>query len=139
MEAERALNLLGLARKGGNLQLGEENAGSACRAGKARLLLLAADAADNAAARARTFSQGGKIPILRVPWDRERFGAAFGRAVCAIAALTDVSLALAFVKALNRPEDEALLPELERRVERVRRRRKEEKAHRNNIKHGKKS
>ncbi len=56
-----------------------------------------------------------------------------------MAALTDVSLALAFVKALDRPEDKALLPGLERRAERVRRRRKEEKAHRGNVKHGKKS
>ncbi len=69
MEAERALTLLGLAKKGGNLQLGEENTGSVCRADKARLLLLAADAADNASNRARTFSRGGKIPILRVAWD----------------------------------------------------------------------
>ncbi|MCI8843382.1 MAG: 50S ribosomal protein L7 [Oscillospiraceae bacterium] len=139
MEHDRALGLLCLAKKGGNLQLGEEGAGAACRAGHARLLLLASDAAGNTQRRAGSFSQGGKIPIRSLPYDKETLGGAFGRAVCAIAALTDVSMALAFVKALGQPEqDRQLLEELERRTERVRQRRKEEQAHRKNLRHGKK-
>ncbi len=139
MEADRALGLLALAKKGGNVQLGEENTGAACRAGHARLILLAQDAADNACRRARSFSQGGKIPVLRVPLEKEAMGRACGRAVCAMAALTDVSLALAFVKALGRPEqDQALIADLETKVARVKKRRQEERAHRNNVKHGKK-
>ena len=136
MEAERALGLLALARKGGNIQLGEENTGAACRAGHARLILVAQDAADNAFRRARSFSGGGRIPFLRVPFGKEALGRACGRAM---AALTDVSLALAFVKALEQPErHEALLADLETRVLRVQKRRQEERAHRNNVKHGKK-
>lgn len=139
MEHDRALGLLCLAKKGGNLQLGEEGTGAACRAGHARLILLASDAAGNTQRRADSFSQGGKIPIRTLPYDRETLGGAFGRAVCAIAALTDVSLALAFVKALGEPEaDGALLAELERRTERVRQRRREEQAHRRNLRRGKK-
>ena len=56
-----------------------------------------------------------------------------------MAAITDVALARAFVNALGQPEKYAeLLADLDRRVERVQQRRREEKAHRNNIKHGKK-
>ena len=56
-----------------------------------------------------------------------------------MAAFTDVSLARAFVQALNQPEKyEALLADLDQRVLRVKQRRQEEKAHRNNLKHGKK-
>lgn len=139
MEHDRALGLLCLAKKGGNLQLGEEGAGAACRAGHARLILLASDAAGNTQRRAENFSQGGRIPIRSLPYGKETLGNAFGRAVCAIAALTDVSLALAFVRALGEPErDGPLLEDLERRTQRVRQRRKEEQAHRRNLRHGKK-
>ena len=139
MGPERALNLLSLARKGGNLEAGEENAGAACRAGHARLLLVASDAADNAFHRAKTFSHSGKTTFIRVPYTKEELGHALGRAVCSMAAITDVALAQAFVKALGEPEKyEALLADLDRRVQRVKQRRQEEKAHRNNVKHGKK-
>ncbi len=137
METDRALGLLGLAKKGGNLQAGEENVGASSRAGHARLILLASDAADNTVRRARTFTQGGRIPCIAVPYSKAALGGALGRAVCAMAVFTDTALALAFVRAL--PErDEALLAELERRAERVRQRRREEKARRVNVKHGKK-
>ena len=139
MEPNKALNLLSLAKKGGNLQLGEENVGAACRAGHARLILVASDAADNAFHRAKNFSGGAKIYFIRVPFSKAELGGACGRAVCAMAAITDVSLAQAFVKALDQPEKYAdLLTDLENRVLRVKKRRQEEKAHRNNIKHGKK-
>lgn len=139
MNHDRALGLLCLAKKGGSLELGEDGTGAACRAGHGRLILLASDAAGNTQRRAVNFSQGGRIPIRSLPYDKETLGGAFGKAVCAIAALTDVSLALAFVKALDQPEqDRQLLDELERRTERVRQRRKEEQAHRKNLRHGKK-
>jgi len=137
METDRALGLLGLAKKGGNLQAGEENVGAASRAGHARLIVLASDAADNTVRRAQTFTRGGRVPCVAVPYTKAALGGALGRAVCAMAAFTDAALALAFVRALN-TRDEALLAELERRTERVRQRRREEKAHRVNVKHGKK-
>ena len=51
---QRALNYLGLARRGGNIVYGEETVGAACRASHARLLVLAQDAADNTFRRARS-------------------------------------------------------------------------------------
>ena len=50
--SERLLNMLGLMRKAGAIDIGETNTGGACRAGKAKVLLLAADASDNAQSRA---------------------------------------------------------------------------------------
>ncbi len=139
MDRNRALNLLSLAHKGGNIQLGEENVGAASRAGQARLIVVASDAADNTYGRVKTFSHAGKTTFIRVPYTKEELGHACGRAVCAMAAITDVALARAFVNALGQPEKYAeLLADLDRRVERVQQRRREEKAHRNNIKHGKK-
>ena len=52
--------------------------------------------------------------------------------------LTDAPLALAFMQALGDTEKYApVMEELQRQTDRVKKRRQEEKAHRNNIKHGK--
>ena len=48
MEQNKSLGLLSLARKGGNIVLGEEQAGAAARASRARLMLLASDAGGQA-------------------------------------------------------------------------------------------
>jgi hypothetical protein len=56
-----------------------------------------------------------------------------------MAVFTDVALALAFVKALDEQEHYAqLILTLEGQVERVKKRRAEEKAHQKNIRQGKK-
>lgn len=137
---QRALNYLGLARRGSNIAIGEEPVGIACRGSHARLLLLASDAADNTVRRARSFTAGGKPPVLRVPYTKEELGNAMGVNACAMAAFTDVALALAFVKALEEPERHGeLLELLEQQVARVLKRRKEQKAHEKNVRMGKKA
>lgn len=140
MSDNRALNYLGLARRGGNIAIGEEPVGIACRSNHARLLVLAHDAADNTFRRARSFTQSGKPPVIRVSFTKAELGDAMGVNACAMAAFTDVALALAFVRALGEPEHyAALLTELEKQVERVKKRRAEEKAHRKNVRMGKKT
>lgn len=134
---QRALNYLGLARRGDNLVYGEETVGGVCRAGHARLLIVARDAGDHTYRRAKSYVNGKKIPLRPVSYTKEELGAALGCGVCAIAALTDVALARAFVQALGEPEkDDELLQELDRRVQRVVKRRQEEKAHEKNIRRG---
>ena len=136
---QRALNYLGLARRGSNLAIGEEPVGIACRGNHARLMILAQDAADNTFRRARSFASSGKPPIIRVPYTKAELGDALGVNACAILALTDVQLALAFVKALDEPEHYAqLLQTLQTQSDRVVKRRKEEKAHQKNIRQGNK-
>lgn len=139
MENNRALGYLGLARRGNNIVIGEEPVGAACRASHARLLILAKDAADNTCRRAASFAGGGKPPVLKVPFTKDELGMALGCNACAMAAFIDVALALAFVRALGEEEKHAALLEiLEKQTDRVLKRRKEEKAHRKNIRQGKK-
>lgn len=139
MENNKALGYLGLARRGGNIAIGEEPVGAVCRAGHGRLLVLAKDAADHTVRRARSFAASGKPPIVKVPFTKEELGSALGCNACAMAVLLDVALAQAFVKALPEQETHAeLLETLSRQVERVIKRRKEEKAHRKNVRMGKK-
>ena len=87
------LRALGLCRRAGRLALGDEPAGTACRAHKCRLLLLAGDAAGNTVRRAEHLAEAGRCPLVRLPWGKETLGAAVGRASCALLAVTDPGLA----------------------------------------------
>lgn len=139
MSNNKALGYLGLARRGNNIVIGEEPVGAACRAGHGRLLVLAADAADNTCRRARSFASGGKPPVLKVPFTKDELGDALGCNACAMAVFVDVALALAFVKALGEEEKHAeVIALLDRQTERVKKRRVEEKAHKKNVRQGKK-
>lgn len=139
MEQNRTLGLLSISRKGGNLTVGEEQVGAVARAGRARLLLVASDASDHTVRRARSFVAGTAQPMLIVSFTKDELGQALGVSSCAIAAITDVRLAQAFVKTLGEPEKYTqLLKDLDVRVQRVEKRREEEKTHRYNVRHGKK-
>ena len=121
---DKALGLLGLARKAGKLQTGEETVSVMLAEKHARLTVLANDAGEVVARKIRGLAEGSRQRILRIPYDKLSLGAALGRPSVSVAAFADVSLALAFVKAL--PEGTAspeLREDLERRVARVKARR----------------
>ena len=95
-----ALRFLGLARKAGALVTGEENARLAVRSGRARLLVVSADASDNARKRAEDFVKGTNVPLAVLPLTKEDVSSATGRPGCSMAVFTDKGLAAAFLKAL---------------------------------------
>ena len=121
--ADKLLGLLGLAKKGGRLQSGEEPVGAAAQAGHARLILLASDAAENSRRRAGHFAQLHGTPLHVLPYDKATLGAAVGRGTCAMLALTDVRLALSAALAMGLPEDSPTVVELRDRCSRVGQRR----------------
>lgn len=136
---DKALNLLSLARKGRRIEAGESPVAICARAGKARLTLVASDASDHTLRRVRSLLAGANQPWLRVPYDKDTLGRALGHSACAVCALTDPALALAFVKALGSPEQHAeLLALLSERTAKVRQRQAESKAHRLNVRRGRK-
>lgn len=98
---EDFLRLVGLAKRAGRAELGEEGVGSAAAAGKARLVLLASDAAENSVRRAYHFTEGGHAVLLKVPFTKEELGGACGRGSCAMLAITESGLALSAVKKLS--------------------------------------
>ena len=113
MEQNRSLGLLSISRKGANVTVGEEQVGAVARAGRARLLLLAQDASEHTVRRAKSFVAGTAQPLLRLSFTKDELGSALGVSSCAMAAITDVRLAQAFVKTLGEPEKYAeLLREL---------------------------
>lgn len=103
---ERCLNLLGMMRKAGAIEIGEANTGAACRDGKAKLLILAADASDNARRRAESFVNGRKTVMIKLPFTKEEVSEKVGAGGCSMAAVTDLGFANAFVKMLAADEPE---------------------------------
>lgn len=139
MEHNKSLGLLSISRKGGNVVYGEEQVGAVTRAGRGRLVLLASDAGGHTLRRAKSFVAGTPQPLITLSFTKDELGTALGTTSCAICAITDVRLAQAFVKTLGDEEKYAqLLQDLDVRVQRVEKRRAEEKAHRYNVRHGKK-
>lgn len=134
---DKALSYLGLARKAGLAELGEEPVGAAARAGKAYAIVVAADAGDHTWRRAKSYAAGTEQQCIRLPYSKDEMGQATGRTSLAIAAVTDAPLALAMVQALPAPDEKAL-EALRSAAEKSNRRRREAKAHRKNVKMGKK-
>ena len=136
---DKALNYLALAKRGRLVELGEEPVGAITRTGKGYLVVVAKDASDHTWRRAKSFVAGTDQQCLSVPFTKEELGFVVGRTSLAIAAFTDVSLALAFVKAL--PDQEKVKKEaefLEAKSKKMRQRKKEADAHKKNIRFGKK-
>ena len=144
---QKALRLLGLARRARLLQIGEEPVGIACRSGKARLLLVAQeaklllvakDAGDHTFRRARSFVSGSKCPYVCVPYTKDELGDGLGCNACALCAFTEPAFAKSFLEALGDETHADILAQLTVQTQRVQKRRQEAQAHRKNVKMGKK-
>ena len=137
---EKTLNFLGLMRRANALQVGETNAGAAVRGGKAKLLLLASDASDNARGRAEGFLFGRNTIGLTLPFTKAEISAHVGVSGCSMAAVTDIGFANALMKLLvelSPGEDAEAAAQVEQRFSRAERRKKEAKAHEKNKRTGK--
>ena len=136
---DKALNFLALARKGGLAELGEEPVGGAARSGKAYVVLVASDASDHTWRRAKSYVAGTTQQCIRLPYTKDEMGFAIGRDCLAIAAITDCPMALALVKALPEQEKYAdALAALTEKAQKMKQRQKEAKAHKKNVRFGKK-
>ena len=136
---DKALNYLSLARKGGLAELGEEPVGAIARTGKAYVILVAGDASDHTWRRAKSYAAGTDQQCIRLTCTKEEMGFVVGRTSLAIAAITDVQMALALVKALGQPEKyKVSLEVLTEKAAKAKKRQAEAKAHKRNVRMGKK-
>ena len=135
----KVLNYLALARKGGRAELGEEPVGAVARAGKAYLVLVAGDASDHTWRRAKSYVAGTDQQCVRLDCTKDEMGFVIGRTSLAIAAITDVQLALALVSSLGQPEKyKQTLEVLTEKANKLKKRQAEAKAHARNVRKGKK-
>ena len=134
------LHLLGLARKAGKIEVGEEPVGSICRARKAKVLILAKDAADNTVRRAQNFAEVGNTLCVQTPFTKGEIGWAVGRESCAMAALTDAGMAASLMKKLATVDPEQYqeaAEALDVKAKKVLQRQREQRQHEKNLAKGK--
>lgn len=137
---DKILSLLGLAKKAGRLEVGEEPVGAAARARDARLIIVAEDAAENTVRRVRHFADAGQCLWVKVPATKEFLGRAVGRTSCAMVAVTDIGFAEAAAKKLAEIDERfaETAEKLSVKAQRAAQRRKEAEAHEKNVRMGKK-
>ena len=138
---DKVLSLLGLAKKAGRLEAGEEPVGAAARARDARLILLASDAAENTVRRGKHFAEAGACLWVSVPATKDELGRAVGRTSCAMLALTDIGFAETIAKKLAALDPERYGEVAERlaiKAARAAERKQEQKRHDKNVRTGKK-
>ncbi len=138
---DNLIPFLGLMNKAGKLAIGEEPVGTACRARRARLIIMASDAADNTKRRAAHFAQTGQCPCITIPLDKGEMGSALGRSSCAMAAISDIGFAAALMKKLAPSDPETYAPilqTLDQKAVKTLQRQKEQRAHEKNLQRGKK-
>ena len=138
---EKILSMIGLAHKAGRVEIGEEPVGSAARAKKARIILVAGDAAASSVRRAMGFANTGGCLCLVIPASKEELGRALGRTSCAMAAITDMGFADAIAKKLAALDPQRFGSAAERmavKAQRARERKLEQLAHEKNVRMGKK-
>ena len=102
MQAE-LLRFLGLIRRAGKLSTGEAGTGTAARAGKAKLILLAADASPNALDRAQGFARRAGVPLVRLKAEKTALADALGVSGASMHAVCDGGFARALLEKF--PED----------------------------------
>ncbi|MBP3493607.1 MAG: 50S ribosomal protein L7 [Oscillospiraceae bacterium] len=138
---EQILSMIGLAKKAGRVEIGEEPVGAAARAKHARVILVAGDAAASSVRRAYSFAQAGACLCLTIDATKDDLGWALGRTSCAMAAVTDIGFAEAIVKKLAAKDAArygSAAEQLSIKAKRAAERKREQLQHEKNIQQGKK-
>ena len=138
---EHILSMIGLAKKAGRVEIGEEPVGAVARAKHARLILLAQDAGGSSVRRAYSFAESGSCLCLTIPANKDQLGGCVGRTSVAMLAITDIGFAEAIGKKLAKLDPqhfEAAAQALEVKAKRAAQRKAEQLQHEKNIHNGKK-
>ena len=114
------LSFVGLMRRAGACTLGSDASFDACRANKARLLVLASDASANTQKAAKQVAEECGMFCLTLPFTKLDLGHGLGIATCAVLAVTNTGFAIALCEktGFSQPLEQLL-----------RRKRREDKKH----------
>lgn len=102
----KALNLLGLAKKAGCLEIGEESVAVAVERGKARLILSSADASEGSKRKAAYLAEECNLIHIILPFTKADVSEAVGRGAPGILAVTDIGFAAGFAEKLSETHGE---------------------------------
>jgi ribosomal protein L7Ae-like RNA K-turn-binding protein len=132
--------LLGIAKKAGLLEIGDESVGQAARARKAKVILSAADASDRSIRQARSYAEQCGAMHLVLPSTKEELGAIIGRGSPGMLTILDIGIAAKYVSILAESDPDQYSEaagRLAEKAERVRQRQKEALTHLKNKRTGK--
>lgn len=101
------LGLLGLAKRAGKLEVGDEAARAAISAGKTRLVIIASDASDRTRETFEFIADNAGVAHINVEETRADLGNALGRRPSAVVAVCDVGIAAALAKNISEGNEEA--------------------------------
>ncbi|MBQ4316026.1 MAG: ribosomal L7Ae/L30e/S12e/Gadd45 family protein [Oscillospiraceae bacterium] len=120
------LSLLGLAKRAGMLEAGDEAVRAAISAGKVRLVLCASDASDRTRETFSFITESSGVAFVSVPETKEELGNSLGRRPSATVAVCDVGFAAAIAKKLAEklPEAKECAERLSERVQKITKRKK---------------
>lgn len=137
---DKLLRILGLTKKAGFLEIGEESVAAAARRGKTHLILSAMDAAEASKRHAQTYSETHGAFYAALPHTKAELGGLLGRGTPGMLAITDAGLAAKLSSMLAADDPETYRDDAAKLVERAARtqqRAREAAAHKRNIRTGK--
>jgi ribosomal protein L7Ae-like RNA K-turn-binding protein len=132
--------LLGIAKKAGLLEIGDESVGHAARVRKAKVILSACDASDGSKRRARGYAEQNGAIHLVLPSTKEELSAVIGRGSPGMLAILDAGIASKYVSLLaleNETQYGGAAVLLSEKAERAKLRQAEARAHIRNKRSGK--
>ncbi len=103
VKPDRVLSMLGIAAKAGKVVSGEFATENAVKAGKAFLVVTAADASDNTSKKFRDMTRFYKVPMV-VYVTNEKLGGCIGKDYRSSLAVTDEKLAEAVTNKIKQTE-----------------------------------
>ncbi len=123
---DKILQLMGLALRARALVAGDEVVNDAVSGHKARLLLVAQDAAQGTVRKMHNLA-GDRLPVMTVPASKEHLGGALGKSSCAVVAVLDMGFAaqIGALLAEQEPAYREMAEELGRKQAKRLRRKKE--------------
>ena len=131
---------MGIAKKAGYIEYGEDTVLVAVQSGKVRLVLLASDAGEHTRRKILAVTESREIPCAVLPCDKGDLGAAIGKGNTGCAAITDMGIAVSFAEKLASDgggEYERIRDALRSKAEKMKRRKKEKDENRLNTNKGK--
>ncbi len=97
---DNCITYLGLAKKAGLLQIGEDSVSNAAEEIKARLIMSASDASDASKRKAGFLAEDLRVPHIVLPYTKSELGMVLGRGVPGMLCFSDTGMAKNFVDKL---------------------------------------
>ncbi len=115
------LGLLGIARRGGMVEIGDESVRAALLTKKGRLVLVASDASERSKNTFFGIAETASVFCIEVAETMAELGNALGKRPCAAVCVCDMGIAAALVKKLSEinPEAGALLPQIDAKAKKI--------------------